>query len=234
MKFGLYRWGRWGWSLTTSRISMRERRRRLLAAGLLRDTSFNLTRITMRFSQGKEKSSSCGESYPVDLAVGVLIYFIYHWFFCPPLLFFSPILSVSDLFWVYLFTKLISSGLRYETIRIWITLLPKVRERKKRGWQTWQDCFARGLSLKWNDMGSAKDEIVHRYYNTTSYMYNLSALLWIRMIRHLTLILSLTDVDIGEIMWWGFILISEEFSWCSSQTDSGQGPVTLWSWGSYG
>lgn len=29
-------------------------------------------------------------------------------------------------------------------------------------------------------------------------------------------------------------VISEEFGWCSCQTDSGQGPVTSWSWGLYG
>ncbi len=117
---------------------MRERRRHLLAAGLLWDTSFNLTRITMRFSQGKEKNSSCEESYPVDLAVGVLMYFIYHWIFCPSLLFFSSH-PLSASISVYLFTKWISSRLRNKTIRIWITLLSNVRKRKR---QTCQDCFA--------------------------------------------------------------------------------------------
>lgn len=81
--------------------------------------------------------------------------------------------------WVNLFTKLISSWLRNETIRIWITRLPKARERKKNGENLTR--LLRKRSKVWNGMnkGSIKDEIVHRYHCTTPYMYNFSALLWI-------------------------------------------------------
>lgn len=155
---------------------MRERRRRLLAAGLLRDTSFNLTRITMPFSQGKEKSSSCEESYPVDLAVGVLMYFIYYRFFCPPLLFYSS-QPLSASICVYLFTKWISSRLGNETIRIWITLLSNVRERTKEKDKLDKIASQALQSLKWSDKGNAKEKIVLWYYYTTPYMYNFTALL---------------------------------------------------------
>ncbi len=155
---------------------MRERRRHLLAAGLLWDTSFNLTRITMWFSQGKEKNSSCEESYPVDLAVGVLMYFIYHWFFCPSLLIFSSH-PLSASISVYLFTKWISSRLRNETIRIWITLLSNVRERTKEKDKLAKIASQALQSLKWSDTGNAKDKIVLWYYYTTPYMYKFAALL---------------------------------------------------------